>query len=259
MSSIEDKLARYAIRLAGMRPEAVRFVIVDGSAGVGQDREYSDYDLVVMPRREQDKRESWGAFEGRLVSMWSCGPMQYRKEFYSFDDDSFVWRRKLVRKARLLYGDARDFRSFRRAALAVNWTVKRQNTVVTSRYGMVMENYGKMLNEYPAKGNLQAFYYAAQILAEKFAELVAAVNRIDLDSDRTLYRQATSARIKPASLGRDLTTLSSLDGRARSKAETLAAAGRLAAWIRGYLKDTYGLERLQADSGFREALSKLKF
>ena len=45
---MSQSIVGYAIGLAKLKPQDVKFVIMDGSAADGSDSQHSDYDIVVV-------------------------------------------------------------------------------------------------------------------------------------------------------------------------------------------------------------------
>jgi predicted nucleotidyltransferase len=107
------RLADYALRLAKLRPAEVRFVILYESAAEGKDRRYSDWDVEVVRKKLLKPvgavEDLYGMFNGRSVSGWVADSFSFKQRYIGVDDKLFVWRRRQLKKTRLLYGDAREF------------------------------------------------------------------------------------------------------------------------------------------------------
>jgi predicted nucleotidyltransferase len=250
---MDRRLVEYCITLAKVDRQDVRFVVLNGSASEGTDRAHSDYDIALVTKYERSRNEYWGIFDNRLVALWCMGPASYRAEFYSFEDDTFWWRRAKVRKERLLYGGAGDFRNFRKFALSQKWTRSRQNRVIIANYGNAIEYLEKLLNG----GSNMVFYRNCASFSNRFVQLLAGMNRMDVVSGRTMYQQALGARIRPKGLRRHLMLVSGFDGKRRDRTAALRSAKKLMRWATGYLIEQYGIEELGADRGLIDVLRSI--
>lgn len=257
-------LLGYSIRLAGIKLRKARYVIVDGSTAEGSDREHSDYDVTVV-RKGLSKppgsvRDLFGVFNGRMVSGWLLDEESFKHRYLGDDDEQFLWRRRQLRKARLLHGDGREFRRIIRRALARRWNRRRQMAVITHSYVTMAEYMGKMLNKVEAhEDNVPEFYQDGYIIATNFALLVAALNKTDLDSDKSMYRQILAgARIKPPRFERDFKTVSGLTDASRSRQAVLSASRRLLRWARNEITKSFRPAEGD-DTGFWRIVKEMKF
>ena len=93
----KEPLVSYALTLANLKPKQVRFVILDGSTAQGEDRRYSDYDIVVVRKGLSKRRVSvedlFGVFNGRIFSGWLVSDDSFKREYLGGDDRNFLWRR----------------------------------------------------------------------------------------------------------------------------------------------------------------------
>ena len=145
----------------------------------------------------------------------------------------------MVRKARLLYGDKKDFKKFSGPALSQGWTEERQNRVIIANYGNAIEYLGKLIDDHEDSDRL-VFYRDACAFSDRFVQLLAGINGMDIASSRSMYGQALAARIRPNGLERDLMSVSGFDGKKRDAGKALASAKRLMRWAADYLKGEYG-------------------
>lgn len=149
-----EQLVDYVLRLARVKPAGVKFVIMDGSTANGSDRRYSDYDITVVRKGPSKKpglvKDFFGAFDGRLLSAWLLDEESFKHHYIGDDDKEFIWRRRRLSKARLLYGDKAEFNRIITNALSRRWTKKRQMAVVQYSYMTMVEYMGKMLNKVEA-------------------------------------------------------------------------------------------------------------
>ena len=262
----QQALVDYVLGLSNVRRKDVRFVILDGSTAEGKDRRYSDYDISVVKKGSsgpkgpvKDLFAPTGLFRGRMVTGWLLDDESFKHRYLGDDDEQFAWRRRQLRKARLLYGNKREFGRIIRGALGRRWNRKRQVAVITHSYANMAEYMGKMLNKVEAhEDNVPEFYQDGYIIAANFATLAAALNRIDLDSDKTMYRQILAeARVKPPHFGRDFGTVSGLSGKPRSRRAVLSASRRLLRWAR---RKVLELESPSfGDHGFRKMVQEITF
>ena len=69
-----ESLVSYALTLAKLKPKQVRFVILDGSTAEGEERRYSDYDIIAVRKGFSKRRASvedlFGVFDRRIFSGW---------------------------------------------------------------------------------------------------------------------------------------------------------------------------------------------
>jgi predicted nucleotidyltransferase len=249
----DESLVDYSVKLAGITRRKVRFVIIDGSTAEGSDRKHSDYDILVV-RRGLSKppgsvRNLFGVFDGRIVSGWLADSVSFRHRYLGDDDEQFLRRRRQLRKAKLLYGNGREFNKVIRKALARRWNRKRQMAVIGYSYVTMAEYMGKLLNKVEAReAGAPEFYHDGYIVATNAALLVAALNKIDLDSDRSMYRQILArARVKPPHFKRDFETVSGLSTSPRSSQAVISASRRLVRWVREEILNSF--EPAQTDDG----------
>ncbi len=63
-------LVDYALKVANVRKDKVKFVILNGSRAIGQTRRYSDFDVMLVTKGGTNgspkARELFGVFNGRL-------------------------------------------------------------------------------------------------------------------------------------------------------------------------------------------------
>ena len=257
----DKKLVDYALRLAKVSPTDARFVILDGSTAEGRASKYSDYDLVVVTRKmlkSKAKVGLYGVFEGRIVSGWLLDGRAFRTRYIGGDDPEFLWRRRQLRKARLLYGNETEFDRIIRAAASRRWTKKRQFAVVEYAYVTMTEYMGKMLSK-EGQDETPELFQDAFIIAQNAALIVAALNKIDLDSDKSMYRQIFSeAKVKPPGFEGDFLTASGLSHFRRERREVVSASRRLAMWARERLIKS--LRNVNTnDAGFWQLVREIKY
>lgn len=252
------ELADYVIALSGLKKSDVAFVRLDGSAAEGKDRGHSDYDVVIVAGtgRGQGRASHWGVFNGRLVSYWIMSLEEYSGAFGSVDAGSFAWQRASARKALAIFGDEDSFRRLNSRIGKQSWTADIQSGLIMFHYGNVAEYFGKMLNTGTSRREAHVFYLNAVQLGDHYAQLVAAFNRTDLDSDRTMHDQVFRCSHRPPNLRGDLLLVTGYRDGTRSRALTLMAAARLVRWARTYIVDSYGLEKF-TDRGFRDVVLEL--
>lgn len=253
-------LVDYVLNIAHLGPEDVRFIRLDGSVANGTDRRFSDYDLVVVCNsdRQPEKRDFWGVFNGRLVSFWAVSLDDYRDTFCEIDENEFIWQKYPALKAMAIFGDQAYFDSLLEKLRVQNWTQEIQDKAITYHYGNIMEYLGKLLNTFPDSEEEHIFFFNAVQFAGHYARFIATLNRLDIQSDNTLYKQIFSAQRKPENLDNDLLTVSGFSGKARSKDSTLSSARKLVDWARNFLINDYGLDHFE-DSGFRDVVKKLSY
>ncbi len=183
-------LVSYAFKLAKVVPREVRFVILDGSTTEGKDTKFSDYDIVVVKKGRLKQPGSvvdlFGMFRRRIVSGWLVDEESFKNRYIGGDDQEFLWRKKQLQKARLLYGDVGEFKRIVQAAMARRWNRMRQFAVVKFSYVTMVEYMSKMLSK-AEELDTPEFYQDAYIVAKNAALLIAALNKIDLDSDKNMY------------------------------------------------------------------------
>jgi predicted nucleotidyltransferase len=241
-----ELIVDFAIGLARIKPKDVKFVIMDGSTADGSDRRYSDYDVTVvrkgLSKKPGSAKDFFGVFNGRLLSAWLLDAESFKHRYIGEDDKEFLWRRRGLSRARLLFGNKEEFDRITRNALSRQWNRKRQMAVIEYSYMTMVEYMGKMLNKVDAhEAGTPEFYQDGYILATNTANLVAALNKIDLDSDKTMYRQIfREARIKPPNFERDLLVSSGLTSARRNAEEVLSASRRLLKWSRGEILHEFG-------------------
>lgn len=254
----------YAIELAGAKPKEVRFVVMDGSTAEGSDRRYSDYDVLVVKKGlltpPGSVKDLFGVFNGRIVSGWLVDEVSFKHRYIGDDDEEFLWRRRQLRKATLLYGDAGEFDGIVRTAIARRWSRKRQMAVVRGSYVTMVEYMGKMLNKVQTREDgAPEFYQDGYIVAENAMMLVAALNKIDLDSDKNMYRRTlTLAKIIPPSFESDFKTASGLAGASRKKEAVVAASRRLLRWARKTIMTSFEPEEGDG-TGFWSLVREIRF
>lgn len=260
---MRDKpLVDYALKLAKFSPAETKFVVLDGSEAEGKATRYSDFDVMVVKRGRLKPpgsfRGLYGVFRGRMFSGWLVDGKSFRRMYIGSDDAEFVWKRRQLQKARLLYGNPREFYRIVKAALARRWTRKRQFVVVREAYVTMVEYMGKMLNK-AGQGETPELYQDAYILAENAAMLVAALNKINLDSDKSMYRQILSeAKVRPPGFERDFVTASGLAGSRRERKEVVSASRRLVRWARKKIIASFGQAECR-DPGFRQLVREMKY
>jgi predicted nucleotidyltransferase len=257
-------LAERSIELARIRAGDARFVIVDGSAAEGRDHKHSDYDVTVVSKRPLKPPGSvklfYGMFGRRVATGWLVDDEAFKRRYLGDGSGQFVWRRRQIRKARLVFGDRRGFRRAIKTTLARRWSRKRQMSVIGGSYMSMVEYLGKMLNKVEAQEmDIPEFYQDGYIVGINAALIVAALNKIDLDSDRTMYRQILAeARIRPSGFARDFEIASGFSGRSRSGRAVFASSRRLARWARNQLLDTFRPES-DDEPGFWQVVRDAKF
>ncbi len=259
-----ESLVDHALKLAGIKPGDVRFVILDGSTAEGSNRKYSDYDVLVvrkgLSKQPGSIKDLFGVFNGRLVSGWLLDEESFKHRYVGDDDQEFLWRRKQLRKAKLLFGDRIEFNKIVGRALARRWNRKRQVAVIRYSYVTMVEYMGKMLNKVRAhEDDAPEFYQDGYVIATNAALLVAALNKIDLDSDKIMYRQIfAQAKIRPPNFEDDFETASGFADTKREKEAVLSASRRLYLWSRKAIIDSF--EPLgDDDSGFWQIARETKF
>lgn len=258
------RLVDYALRLAKLRPAEVRFVILYGSAAEGKDRRYSDWDVVVVRKKFLKPagavEDLYGMFNGRSVSGWVADSVSFKQRCIGVDDKLFVWRRRELKKTRLLYGDAREFGRIVGKALSRRWTRRRQFAVVRESYVTMVEYLGKMLNKVQSgEGGTYEFYQDGYVIASNFAMVVAALNKIDLDSDKTMFREVLDqAKTRPKNFERDFAAVSGLTGERRSEGAVMSASMRLQRWAQKQVVETFRQSKV-GDRGFWQIVKEMKF
>ncbi len=96
-------------------------------------------------------------------------------------------------------------------------------------------------------------------MAERIALLVAGLNKINLCSDNSMYRQIFSeASIKPPNFERDFRIASGFSPLRRNKIAVMQATKRLARRARQYIIENYELDKL-GDRGFLEMIHGIRF
>ena len=242
----QQELIDYVLELSSVKRKDVRFVILDGSTAEGKDRRYSDYDVSVVKKGSsgpkgpvQSLYAPTGLFRGRMVTGWLLDDESFKRYYIGTDDEQFVWRRRQLRKARLLFGDIKCFDRIMRPALARRWNRKRQFAVVRPSYVEMVEYLGKMLNK-PGQAATPEFFQDGFIIATHAALLVAALNKIDLDSDKIMYQQVfAGAKVRPPNFERDFKIVSGLTDSSREKKAVVAASKRLVRWARERIKESF--------------------
>jgi predicted nucleotidyltransferase len=259
----KQSLVAFSLELAKTSSKDVRFVIIDGSTAEGSDRRYSDYDVVVVRKGLFEQpgmiKDLFGVYEGRIISGWLVDDQSFRKRYLGDDDHEFLWRKRQLRKARLLYGNNSEFRRIIQQALARRWNRKRQMAVIKPSYVTMVEYMGKMLNKTMTRqAGSHEFYQDGYIIAMNAALIVAALNRIDLDSDKSMYRQVIAeAKVKPASFVREFGIVSGLTSAGRNSATVVSASRRLLRWARRQILSQV-LEEGD-DSEFASVVREIKF
>lgn len=261
---MNHSLVEYVLKLAKLKRQAVKFVIIDGSTADGSDRKHSDYDITIVRKRPSKKPmrviDIFGVFNRRLVSVWLLDEVSFEDRYVEGDDKEFLWHRRGLSKAKLLFGDRTEFDRITRSALSRRWNRKRQMAVIQYKYTTMVEYMGKMLNKIEAREtDSPEFYQDGYILGANAAELVAALNEIDLDSDKTMYRQVfTMAKIKPPHFERDFKVSSGLIGDKRGAGEVVSASRRLLRWSRKAIIGSFESSRSD-EEGFWQMVCSMKF
>jgi len=254
----------YALELAGVKPKEVRFVVMDGSTAEGSDRRHSDYDVVVVKKGlltpPGSVKDLFGAFKGRIVSGWLVDEESFKHRYIGDDDEEFPWRRRQLRKATLLYGDAGEFEGIIRTAIARRWSRKRQMAVIRGSYVTMVEYMGKMLNKVQTHENgAPEFYQDGYVVAKSAMMLVAALNKIDLDSDKNMYRRTLAlAKVIPTNFESDFKAASGLAGASRKKEAVVAASRRLLQWARSKIMASFEPEE-DDGAGFWSLVREMRF
>jgi hypothetical protein len=255
-------LADYAVKLANVRKNQVKFVILYGSAAVGQDRRYSDFDVMVVTKGRitatSKTRELFGVFNGRLFTGSIQDFKSLKEDWTSRNDYDFVWRIEQIRKAKVLYGDAQEFQRIKEAALKKKWTRDRQFAVIRHSYSTMVEYMGKMLNKMDGSSALE-FYQNAYIIAWQAALFVATINRINLSSDNEMFRQVfRNAKIRPPNFKRDIITLFGFSIQHRKKETIVQISKKMVQWARSYIT-RYSPFYSSKDTGFNQIVREIKF
>jgi predicted nucleotidyltransferase len=237
---------------------------MDGSTAEGKDRRYSDYDIAVVKKKplrvKGEVGDLTGMFNGRVVSGWILDDVSFRRRYIGTDDKEFVWRRRRLQKVKLLYGDAKEFDKIIGAALSRRWNRRRQLAVIRDSYGTMVEYLGKMLNKVEAgEAGTYEFYQDGYVVASLAAIVVAALNRIDLDSDKTMFRDVISqARVMPSNFERDFATASGFTGERRNREEVVLASKRLVKWAREQIIRSFGPPR-RGEEGFWQIVKEVRY
>lgn len=261
-SPLKPSIVEFAIGLTRMRQRDVRFVIMDGSAADGSDRRHSDYDVTVvrkgLSKEPRSVMDFFGVFNGRLLSAWLLDKESFKHRYIGGDDKEFLWRRRRLLKAKLLFGSKNEFDAIIRNALSRRWNRKRQMAVIQYAYTTMVEYMGKMMNKMEAhETDVPEFYQDGYIFAANSADLVAALNKIDLDSDKTMYRQIfKEAKVKPPDFEQDLRVSSGLTSARRDPTEVLSASQRLLEWSRNAILDYF--EPAIGENSFWQMVRELK-
>jgi len=195
------------------------------------------------------------------VAGWLVDEKSFRHRYIGDDDKEFLWRTKQLSKAKLLYGDRKEFDRIIRKALSRRWNRRRQLAVIKHSYVTMAEYMGKMLNKVDAsEGDTPEFYQDGYVVATNAALLVAALNKIDLDSDKTMYRQIMAeARTRPPDFEQDFSLASGLTGESRSREAALSAARRLVGWSRKTILGSFRPAEDDGDEGFWRIVREMKF
>lgn len=155
----------------------------------------------------------------------------------------------------MLYGDTEEFKRIIEEALKRRWNRTRQLAVVIHSYVTMVEYMGKALNEARGEGTPE-LYQDAYIVATNAALLIAALNKIDLDSDKNMYRQIFSqAKVRPPNFERDFMAASGLAESPREKREVVSASRRLVRWARMQVIRSFKADR----SGFWELVREVRY
>ena len=196
---------------------------------------------------------------GRIVSGWLVDEDSFRHRCIGDDDAEFLWRKKGLSKARLLLGDKAEFDSIISKAISRPWNRRRQMAVIQYYYVTLVEYIGMILNKVEMHDDASPeFFQDGYIVATKAAHLVAALNKIDLDSDKTMYRQVfAEAKVKPPHFERDFGISSGLVATYRKKGDVLAAALRLVRWSRRTILDSFKQSK-EDDPGFWQVVRRVK-
>ncbi|MBI3859087.1 MAG: hypothetical protein HY296_02445 [Thaumarchaeota archaeon] len=257
----ENSLVEYLFDLTKLKPEEVRFMIVDGSMAEGTGRKHSDYDAIVVRKGKNPSNSIgnlFGVFRGRVVSGWLADDDSFRRHYIGVDDEQFLWRRKQLRKARLLYGRKSDFERVISKAKARRWNERRKLAVIKYSYVTMVEYMGKMLNK-RTTDEVPEFYQDGYIVGKNAAILVAALNEIDLDSDKNMYQHVISmSKIRPRHFERDFLTSSGLSGGKRERGAVVAASKRLVEWARKETIQTFNPDDPK-DPGFWKLVREIRF
>jgi predicted nucleotidyltransferase len=260
---MHDKpLVEYALKLAKVTRREVRFVILDGSTAEGKDNRFSDYDIVVV-KQEKLKRpgsfeDLFGVFRGRIVSGWLVDEESFESRYIGMDDEQFLWRKKQLSKARLLYGNVEEFSVIIRVALARRWNRTRQFAVIKDSYVTMLEYLGKMLSKMNERDTPE-FYQDGYVITKNAALLVAALNKIDLDSDKNMYQHILAwAKNRPPGFLRDFRTASGLASSRRDRKGVVSASRRLVRWARNQIITSF--EPVNTDGpGFWQLVREVRF
>lgn len=250
----------YALELAGARSGNAMLVILDGSTAEGSDHKHSDYNVVVrrgLSKPPGSVTDLFGVFEGRIVSGWLVDEESFKHRYVGDDDQEFLWRTRQLRKARLLYGDREEFSKTIRKALARRWNKKRQMAIIRDSYVTMAEYMGKMLDKAPSERGPE-FFQDGYIVGKNAALLVAALNTIDMDSDKSMYRQIVGqAKVRPPDFERDFELASGLAGAPRNNEDVILASKRLLRWAREEIIKSFGPG--DADPCFWRVVRDLRF
>ena len=169
-----------------------------------------------------------------------------------------MWRKGQLSKSVLLFGDEKSFRETMRWALKRTWTRKRQDTVVKRSITNILEYMGKMMNCADNENAIEFFRHAF-ILVDNFAIFVAGINKIDLWSENSMYRQVfDQATIIPPAFEKDFKTISGDYTNKRNRKEVLLAAKKFTRWSQELIKNQYGLNRFR-DQGFSEMVNNVRY
>jgi len=257
-----QSLVDYAFRLAHVKPSDVKFVIIDGSTGAGSERKYSDYDVVVVKKgklkRPGSVEDLLGIYKGRLFSGWLADEDSFKHRYIGDDDQEFIWRRRQLRKARLLYGDREEFDRVIRKALARRWNWRRQVAVIRYSYVTMVEYVGKMLNKVEShEEGTPEFYQDGHVIAWNAALIIAALNKVDLDSENMMYRQIfAAAKVRPPNFERDFGISSGHSAAQRNPQAVVSASKRLIRWARRQIRSAGLID--SENSGFAQIVREFE-
>lgn len=125
----------------------------------------------------------------------------------------------------------------------------------------MMEYTGKMLNK-AKEEEAPEFYQDVYIIAQHAALFVAGINKINVRSDNTMYRQILrEAKINPQNSR--MTLRLRLDSRHPSYLETrrpfFDRQRGSVRWARKFMLLNYPILDLQHDSGFRKIVEQIKY
>ncbi len=172
-------------------------------------------------------------------------------------NENSPWYLKSLRKSKLIYGGRKDFqRPKKRSLTRVKWTRDIVGYIIERHYVLaLLEYYHKLLNTQNDTNELPFYYFAGQF-AYHFMWFLASINRLGLDSERTMHRQIMDAKTKPLGFRENYLILSGFGNRKASKKSVIRSAHKLMLWSHSYIVNKFGTEDFS--KGFREVLLKIK-